>query len=371
MTSNPSERKLKFLSAISLVAAAWMTWPTVGEGAEREQTVQLPAVTVGAQVPLVKVGELKMQERRFAPAAVAHGQHIYIIGGLNHDGVMSATVERFDVRTGSSEVFARLRIPRFWHSAVLVGEKVYVLGGSVVGPPLPSNPETAEARLKARGPDPHLSSPIPFVEIIDLKTRRVMHGPRLPRAAASFGCVVAGEQIATVGGKVAPNGGATSMSDRLSVYDPDRNAWMLAPPMPTARETAAVLTGPYLIVAGGFTGVVATKKVEVHDLRSGKWRTAAPLGRVTSAHSMVSLGSTLFLFGDYSRPEELLVYDLEKETSETFTLGYTPARHTAAVTIDRRIYVIGGRMERQSEPLDLIQVFALTKEVAAAAGKMP
>jgi len=69
----------------------------------------------------------------------------------------------------------------------------------------------------------------------------------------------------------------------------------------------------------------------------------------------------LFLFGDYDSPERLLAYNLKTRQSETFTLGYTAARHTAAVVADGQIYVIGGRVDRATDPIRAIQVFALTK----------
>ena len=91
-----------------------------------------------------------------------------------------------------------------------------------------------------------------------------------------------------------------------------------------------------------------------------------------SAHAAVALGQYLFLFGNYPQPEEIVIYDLKTRKSEAFTLGYTPSRHTAAVALGDRIYVIGGREVRGALPLDKIQVFALRpKRNAPPAGAPP
>src|SRR5688572_22187256 len=67
----------------------------------------LPEVKVSGDVPLVKIGELKMRERRLAPAAAVHGDFIYIVAGSGADTGPLDSIERLNVRTGDSEPFAK------------------------------------------------------------------------------------------------------------------------------------------------------------------------------------------------------------------------------------------------------------------------
>ena len=132
--------------------------------------------------------------------------------------------------------------------------------------------------------------------------------------------------------------------------------------MPGSRATDGVLVdGGFIVVAGGYNGFITSDAVYSFELRSGTWRTNTPLCRSMSAHSVAFLGSYLYLFGDYTAPELLLAYNLRTKASETFTLGYTPTRHTAVVVAEGRIYVIGGRADKKLAPLRAIQVFATTK----------
>ncbi len=338
-----------------------------------DEPVKMREFKVAADVPLVKVGQFPMLERRFGAAAVAQDHFIYIIAGSPGDDAMSDTVERFDTQTGKSEIFTHLHIPRFWHQAVLVGDQIYVIGGSVIGAPLPDDPKLAEGIARHRGGAAHAqgSAPIASVEIIDLKTRAVSAGVSLPRAVSGFGCVAFGGQIAVIGGKPIDKGADhvdRAVTNRVNVFDPEKQRWLQAPSMPTPRsDGAAAACGPFIIVPGGYNYTESLDVVEVHDLRTGKWHTVRPLCRPSSSHSVVVVDKFMFLFGDYNNPGELLAYDLFKETSETFTLGYTPARHTAAVVVDRKIYVIGGRTAAGDRPLDAIQVFALRKDLNATA----
>ena len=58
---------------------------------------------------------------------------------------------------------------------------------------------------------------------------------------------------------------------------------------------------------------------------------------------MVVMGHYLFLFGSYTHPEGLVAYDLRTGHLEAFTLSYIAARHTAAVELNWKVYIIGGK----------------------------
>jgi hypothetical protein len=136
-------------------------------------------------------------------------------------------------------------------------------------------------------------------------------------------------------------------------------------PTPRSSSDAAIVTGPFIVLPGGYDGSLALDKVEAYNPRENKWIILPPLCRDSSAHATVFFGRYLFLFGNYAAPEELIAYDLSTKTSQAFTLQYTPARHTAAVALGDKIYVIGGKPYKYSVPLDSIQVFKLRPKTAA------
>ena len=171
---------------------------TLGLGAKKahgeERPVLLPKFEVFADVPLVKVADYRMLEKRAAAAAVTDGRYIYIIGGQSSTGWLLNSIERFDPVTGTSEPFARLQKARMWHEAVLHDGKIYVLGG-VTNADLPApNLGAVNDSVLLRGIDRS-------VEIVDLTTRQTSAGVEMPMPREQFGCETAGDDLYVIGGE--------------------------------------------------------------------------------------------------------------------------------------------------------------------------
>lgn len=83
----------------------WLGTVVLGPAAELppDAPVQEPPVTVRGEVPILKVGEYQMLSRRFAPAAVAYQDALYIFGGTDGDRPV-AEIERFDLKTHKARV---------------------------------------------------------------------------------------------------------------------------------------------------------------------------------------------------------------------------------------------------------------------------
>ena len=358
--------------ARGFVAALCLLSVLLAQAAESDPPQVLPKVTVSAGVPLTKVAEYQMLEPRYAPAAVAHGEFIYIVGGLNSIGTASNSVERLDVHTGRTEIVAHLRVARQWHRAVIVGEKIYVLGGATLGSLSRSRSylRAVESAVSAsHGSNSMVEPPSSeggvdleaSVEIVDLATGKVSRGPTMLEPREQFACVETDGQIYVIGGGRIYRD-KFSFTNTTEILDVAKNQWRQGVPMPKPRSTdGAIVDGGFIVVAGGYDGFISSDAVYSFELRTGTWRTNTPLCRSTSAHSVAFLGNYLYLFGDYDAPERLLAYNLKTKESETFRLRYTPARFATVVVADGRIFVIGGTAGRNLPMLRTIQVFAPTK----------
>jgi hypothetical protein len=64
----------------------------------------------------------------------------------------------------------------------------------------------------------------------------------------------------------------------------------------------------------------------------------------------------------YSGTTTCLAYNLRTKQSEVIAAPFTGARHSAAVVVGDRLYVIGGRHDASAEALDLVQVFTRRKQ---------
>jgi hypothetical protein len=328
--------------------------------ARAQDSVALPKVSVAANVPLIKVAEHRMLEKRFAPAAVTDGRYLYFIGGQDASGALLNSIERFDPETGKSEPFARLQTARLWHRAVVHQGKIFVLGGAT--------PAFRKGSLRSLQPAGRPLSPLVLcdkVETVELATGHVGSMPPMPTPRKEFGCVVIGGKIHVLGGQHLYKE-RSSCTSSVDVLDLASGGWAPGVPMlkPVASE-AVLVDGPFIIVPGGYDGSAASDEVQIYNPAKGNWSFLPSLCKESSAHSVVSFRNHLLLFGNYSHPGELIAYDLATKTSETFTLQYTPSRHAAAVALAGRIYVAGGKRQIDGIPLDSIQVFASPPRRAA------
>lgn len=290
------------------------------ERADNRQVLD-PVVVRGQRPPLIKLNvNYRLLTARFGAAAVTDGDYIYVIGGGNSQGVPLDDIERFNLRTGVSEPFAKLKIARRHHRAVLYLGKIYVLGGY-------SGTGFAETEIFENS-----------MEVVDLATGKVTQAPRMLIAKANFGCAISGGKIYVIGGaKVRGNNLASTNS--VEVFDLARNTWEKGLAMPIPRMNTAVNVEDFIIVPGGTSNRQALGNVEVLNPRDQVWRELPPLHKHVSANSLVFLDHYLFLFAEH----ELVAYELREKKSESFAFEYTAAGDTAAIINDGKIFVIGGR----------------------------
>jgi hypothetical protein len=102
----------------------------------------------------------------------------------------------------------------------------------------------------------------------------------LPQPRAALGAAALGGLLYVAGGVIPPEiNGNFQVTDSMVVYDPRKNTWRSAAPMPTPRaRVRLVASGGYLYAIGGENraGLSATT-VERYDPKSNRWRTMNPM----------------------------------------------------------------------------------------------
>ncbi len=286
--------------------------------------------------PLIKVGEFHLQHARQGAAAAVLGECIYVFGG-NAGGAVTK-VERFNTRTSQLDQLSDKLLPRRYHSVLEHEGKFHLFGGEGYG--LPGNPlEHA-------------------VEIYDPATDQVSHGIAMEFPRSGMAAARLGHKGYFFGGSKLKGHNRAQTND-TNVFDFSTEKWSDGVPMPTPRESRAVVIGDFLLVPGGNRNSVATPNVEMFVPQENAWKTLPPLSRSTSAHSLV-------FFGDYDELDSIMAYNLRTRQSVKFNPGFKGARHSTAVVCGDRIYVVGGnRASESGDELDLIQVFAANPAYSA------
>ncbi|HUR58950.1 MAG TPA: kelch repeat-containing protein [Opitutaceae bacterium] len=291
---------------------------------------------------LTKVATFHLKHARYGATALADGDYLYVVGGSQR-GELITNIERMHGQTGQSVKITDEIIPRQHGCATMVNRKIYIFGGWTHG-------------QRKGDPDGR-------VEMFDLATGRLTQVARMPKPRAHMTAVVRGGKVHLIGGQMRSKDSLVQTSV-MEIYDPATDRWSEGPPMPTPRETDAVLVGDFVLALGGFAGNAAVSKVELFVPAENVWKALPDLMRRTSAHSAAFLGEHVFLFGDYGSLSSVLAYDLKNRTSRAIKPGLEGTRHSSAVAHNGRIYVVGGNTDEQGTALDLVQVFELRRSGA-------
>ncbi len=365
-----------------------------------EAVTILPTLEVRGFMPLRHALTLDLQEPRYGAAVVAAGDYLYVIGGSNDHGTRLDTIERVDLKTGKSTPWARLQLARRHHRAVVLGNNIYVLGGTSLFAQGDSGlrdelPEYSEEEDKifsdagkhnasnadqfvtesdqnrnGRANTPQGAPPAvayeTSMEIIDLTTGQGHFGPPLTIGKALFGCVTLDNKIYVIGGQH-KRGDSVYSTNTTEVFDPVADRWSPGVNMPTARRCTAVVVDDFVMVLGGREGNRRVATVEVMNPREKVWRRLPDLTERRSPSAVVWLGHRLFLFGDQDTGRRQLTYDLRSKQLEPYPMPFPDGDFATAVAHQGRIYVVGGANLFAKTVNAAIQVFDAIPDPTPAA----
>ena len=206
-----------------------------------------------------------------APAAVAIGQRIYVIGGFKTvTNVPTAEVLVYDISTHLWSNAAPLHAPRGGHAAIVLGGKIHVIGGGNSHSTLVDHSEY----------DPAVNT---WVE----------RAP-VPRSEGSPAAVAFNGKLYAIGGR---SGGSDFGS--VYIYDPVIERWSEGPSIePRGTAGATVYCGTIFV----FGGESQAKNTVLNDVltmdSSGKeWRAAKPMPSARNYARAALLGTSVYLVG--------------------------------------------------------------------------
>src|SRR5215211_6967841 len=228
------------LSALSAPAGGGMQ----GMGATAALPLVAAVLSGWVAQPPAKVARTEVGAARVAGAA-------YVVGGFSPRGNATlATVERYDLRRGTTRIVAPMPIALNHAPAVALGGGIYAAGGASRGKPLDT------------------------LEVYDVATDRWGTGPPMGRAREHLACAVAAGKLYVLAGRASGQGNFTT-AER---FDPATNRWESLPDMAKARGgIAAAAVGDDVVVLGGEESAGTIAAVEAYNTASGGWRALSDL----------------------------------------------------------------------------------------------
>ena len=278
---------------------------------------------VGTQLPT----------KRSGIATVVVGDKIYVIGGTLEnveapDGI--ATIEAYDPQTNTWWQLTDMPTRRYYPKAAVVNDIIYVFGGwyEVKG-------VKTEYPVRVEAYDP----------ATDTWTRKKdMPVPRVHPA------------IGVVDGKIYIIGGSTGWGwederrmDRVDIYDPATDTWEKGPKMPTRRDAyLGGVVNDRIYVTGGYgpPGGQVLSAIEEYDPISRQWQKKKDMLNVKFSFRTAVVEDDIYVIGGIDKSRRYLatvdVYNPQTETWSDIPAMPTPMYPQAAATIDGKIYVFGG-----------------------------
>ncbi len=230
--------------------------------------------------------------RRQGLALVAHGKHLYRVGGFearnkegeNHVLVSTADFARFDPKTGKWEKLADLPEPRSSHDAVVIGDHLYVAGGWAM--------DGLESKW-------HSTAYVADLSADEIAWKKLPEPP-FKRRAMSLG--ESDGRLVVIGG-MEEEGGTTT---KVSVYDPKSKKWSEGPSI-NAKGRMGGFGSSAFLCGDNLYATTYEGTVQRLDRNAGKWETVGKVEHPRFFHRMLALsGDRLLLVGGGSMAGKVL-----------------------------------------------------------------
>jgi N-acetylneuraminic acid mutarotase len=276
---------------------------------------------------------------------VVIGERIYVMGGFTTgtNGPIDR-VQIYDVAKNAWSEGTPLPEPVHHHGAALVGGKIYLVGGFH---------EPFQTR-----------EPIDSTWVFDPATNHWDRRAPLPsrRGALVVGAIgnlvyAAGGEHRRPAGTPVPQGAPPAYEPvtDFTVYDPQADRWSQLPAMKVARDHAfvGVINGRLYVVGGRDRPKYDIVTVEEFDPGAGAWTERAPMPTGRSGGHATVLGGRLYVFGgegNNASPvglfNEVEAFDPAANSWTRFEPMPLPRHSLVTATLGNRIYLPGGATTR-------------------------
>jgi len=274
---------------------------------------------------------------REGATSAAMGDYIYVFGGKTLNNTILNTVERFNLNTGIWEdTIASFNTPRMNAAAIVHDGKIFLTGGS--------NNQSSEAISKVEIYYPAQNS---WQVAQDMRKEREAH------ALAFFN-----NHIYAIGGAR----DQSHLEDGIEWYDDTTGEWEEAPFQIISERAAfysAVVRDTFYMFGGYYYGPVNTsyyKPPLTLDWISGP-HMQTRMGYGASAQ----LGDSIYIIGGDAFSGITDTVEVFETRSKQISLGTFlpfPRKGTTAVSLNGKIYVIGGVTSQSGPPAAIVQVYS-------------
>ena len=171
-------------------------------------------------------------------------------------------------------------------------------------------------------------------------------GDHMPTPRGEHGAAIVDDKIYVIGGRERPG----FKTDVVEVYDLKSKEWSTAAPLPVGLDHfgLAVNKGKLYVVGGTMSNDSLSNKLQVYDPTVDKWEEAKAMPVPRTALVANFINGILYAIGGIDDAHNVLTtnlaYDPKNDTWTEKAPMPTARHHLTASVVDGKLYVIGGRL---------------------------
>ena len=255
---------------------------------------------------------------RVRMSSVVVGNKIYCIGGQSISINTVATVESFDIVNNYWNTETSLRYQRTGATSQFINNKIYTFGGN------------------------NGYGTINTVECYDIETNTVTTKTNMPYSTLGATSHIVNGLIYIIGGYSNRDGIKV-----IQIYNPNTDTWSVKNGMSIPRRYfESVLIDNKIYCFGGYNGTTVLNTVECYDISTETWSVKANMPIAKENFGCVKFGDYIYIIGgDDSTTvfDSIERYNYKEDTWETFKMTMPEARADFVYeVINNKIYCISG-----------------------------
>ena len=278
-----------------------------------------------------------MNTAREGAASAAMGDYIYVLGGKTLNNNILNTVERFNINTGIWETsVASFSRPRMNAAAIVHNNKIFLTGGR-------SSP-SGEA--------------IAYVEIYDTAQNQWQSAQDMHKQREGHALVFFNNRVYAIGGAR----DQTHLVDDIEWYNDATGEWENAPFQIISERAAfysAVVRDTFYMFGGYYYSPISSSFYK--PPLTLDWIPGPNMYTAMLYGASAQLDDSIYIIGGHAFSgitDTVEVFDTRSKQISLGTFLPIPREGTTAVTVNNKIYVIGGITSQSSQPTTLVQVYS-------------
>lgn len=277
-------------------------------------------------VPFKELASLK--DAVFAFGAVLVDNKIYVLGGDDsvrdeyHDYyVRQHNTNRLQVYDIKNNIwcFSDLRFSkRAYHNMHFYDGKIYILGG------------------KKLAKNPNLEYLNEEVEVYDIENDTIITSKTNPHAAVNFASSIYEDNLIVMGGSIKKNLNGKKLTNKAHLFNLKTGYWYELDDMPYSKETKSIVVDSILYQMGGFSKC-PIRYINAYNISTGEYKTERKLPLVMERPALAYSDGIIYAF----EHGLLFTYDINSKEMYVYQIGLS-LMYNEMVCKNGILYIMGG-----------------------------